>query len=299
MSYQDVLPPLVPAVSIIGDTATLNLTTTESAIESQCNAKGEARTVPPSNDEVVDGGSAESVASLFGQWTNCRRCHKLTVAGGAFCAYCGIPSPNGVRRRRNSASQTCPSGLNAAGSLKASGLRLVITTSRDGSNLFMKQREPGVVASSALPARLPEIPTPLCLPPTFASLKARDGETNDLGRSYGRGYEEEEVPLRNGHDDDEDEDVSDDDCLSELSDESDCSSDSSDSESDESDCFDDEEDFDDEDIIIELEDTTHNAGEEGPRLFTSVGHGDAWSDRVMPSFLGDAVVSAANLGQVM
>lgn len=180
----------------------------------------------------------------------------------------------------------------------------MITTGKDGSNLFMKQREPGVVVSSSLPtAMLPEDPTPLCLPPTFASLKAHDGETNgDLGRACGRGHrEEEEVSLRDEQDGDNDDDISDDECLSELSDESDCSSDSSDS-SCESDCFDDEDDddFDDEDIIIELEDTTHNTGEEGPRLFTSVGHGDSWGDRVgVASFLGDAVVSAASLGQVM
>mmetsp|Transcript_17002 Transcript_17002/g.14177 ORF Transcript_17002/g.14177 Transcript_17002/m.14177 type:complete len:147 (+) Transcript_17002:64-504(+) len=144
----------------------------------------------------------------------------------------------------------------------------------------------------------PEDPTPLCLPPTFASLKALDGETNRLGSNvYGRaGAEEEEESIRNGHED-EDDDISEDDCLSELSDESDCSSDSSDS-SCESDCFDEGEDFDDEDIIIELEDTDPAGGASGPRLFTA-GHSDTWGDRVLPTFLGDAVVSAASLGQVM
>ncbi|KAF4665264.1 hypothetical protein FOL47_004688 [Perkinsus chesapeaki] len=303
MSPQDVLPPLVPAVPIIeGSAAT---TTTTDNISYAIDEKKKTRegyvyeiSAPPAAAKAE-----ESIASLFGQWTNCRRCHRLTVAGGAFCALCGIPNPNEARRRRNSASQTRSlSGLSSSGALKATGLRLVITTSRDGSNLFTKQREPGVVASSAVRDVTPEDPTPLCLPPTFASLKALDGETNSLGSTvYGRaGVEGEEESLRNGHDDDEDDDdISEDDCLSELSDESDCSSDSSDS-SCESDCFDDEgEDFDDEDIIIELEDTDPaGATASGPRLFTA-GHNDTWGDRVLPSFLGDAVVSAASLGQVM
>ncbi|EER13312.1 hypothetical protein Pmar_PMAR008538, partial [Perkinsus marinus ATCC 50983] len=158
--------------------------------------------------------------------------------------------------------------------LQPSGLRLVITTSRDGSNLFTKQREAGVVVSKALPTAAAEYPTPLSLPPPFANLKG-------LGRSYARSYEEEKVSLRDASGDDYSADVGDDDRLSEVSDESDCSSDSSDS-SWESDCF-----------------ITHGSGEIGPRLFTVVGHGDVWGDLVSPPFLGNAVGSAANFGQVM
>lgn len=150
----------------------------------------------------------------------------------------------------------------------------MITTSRDGSNLFIKQREAGVVVSKASPTATAEDPTPLSLPPPFASLKG-------LGRSYDRGYEEQKVSLRDASGDDYSADVGDDDRLSEVSDESDCSSDSSDS-SWESDCF-----------------ITHDSGEIGPRLFTVVGHGDLWGDLVSPPFLGNAVGSAANFGQVM
>lgn len=87
MSFQDVLPPLVPAAPVvIEDLATAVNNTTEYAVlgvSSEKEAHGEPNTTsPPNNDEVVKGSSAESVASVFGQWTNCRRCHKLTVAGG-------------------------------------------------------------------------------------------------------------------------------------------------------------------------------------------------------------------------
>lgn len=76
MSSQNVLLPLVPIVPI-SEGLVIDVNTRQSSMQSVHNT-----TPPRKEDEVVDRNPVDGVVHLFGKWSNCRRCHKLTVAEG-------------------------------------------------------------------------------------------------------------------------------------------------------------------------------------------------------------------------